>query len=97
MRHAGTRLCAQQLATLPTTYCGICVIPLMNLRLSAVVRFPPDWSYFSSRAAGSETVNGGSNPSGRDYVLTQHLLLFVTAAFLLGIYFLPVAVVLGGG
>ena len=28
---------------------------------------------------------------------TQHLLLFVTATFLLGIYYLPVAVVLSGG
>ena len=30
-------------------------------------------------------------------LLTCHLLLFVTATFLLGIYFLPVAVVLSGG
>ena len=30
-------------------------------------------------------------------MLTQHLLLFVTATFLLGIYFLPVAVILIGG
>ena len=30
-------------------------------------------------------------------MLTQHLLLFVTATFLLGIYFLPVAVVSSGG
>ena len=30
-------------------------------------------------------------------MLTPHLLLLVTATFLLGIYFLPVAVVLSGG
>ena len=30
-------------------------------------------------------------------MLTGHLLLFVTATFLLGIYLLPVAVVLTGG
>ena len=30
-------------------------------------------------------------------LLTCHLLLFVTATFLLGAYFLPVAVVLSGG
>ena len=30
-------------------------------------------------------------------MLTQHLLLFVTAPFLLGIYVLPLAAVLSGG
>ena len=58
---------------------------------------PTDRSYFSGRAAGSEIACVGSIPCGGDYVLTQHLLLFVTATFLLGIYFLPVAVVLSGG
>ena len=41
MRHAGTRLCAQQLAISPTTYGGICGIPLINFRILAVVQFPP--------------------------------------------------------
>ena len=58
---------------------------------------PTDRSYFSGRAAGSQIACGGSNPYRRDSVLTQHLLLFVTATFLLGIYYLPVAVVLSGG
>ena len=48
---------------------------------------PIDGSYFSGRAAG-----GDSNPCERDYVLTQYLLLFVTATFLLGEYFPPVAI-----
>ena len=54
-------------------------------------------SYFSGRAASSIIASGGPNPYGRDYVLTKYLLLFVTATFLLGIYFLPAAVVLSGG
>ena len=54
---------------------------------------PTDRSCFSGRAAGSEITSGGSNPCERDYVLTLYLLLFVTATFLLGEYFLPVAVV----
>ena len=58
---------------------------------------PTDQSSFSGRAAGSEIASGGSNPCERDYVLTQYLPLFVTATFLLGEYFLPVAVVLSGG
>ena len=58
---------------------------------------PTDRSYFSGRAAGSEIASASLNPYGRDCVLTQHLLLFVTATFLLGIYFLPVTVVLSGG
>ena len=58
---------------------------------------PTNRSYFSGRAAGSEIVCVGSIPYRRDSVLTQHLLLFVTATFLLGIYFLSVAVVLSGG
>ena len=36
MRHAGTRLYAQQLAISPTTYCGTCGIPFVNLCISAV-------------------------------------------------------------
>ena len=48
---------------------------------------PTDRSYFSGRAAGSGIASGGLSPCGRDSV---------TATFLLGIYFLPVAVVLSG-
>ena len=55
---------------------------------------PTDRSYFSGRAAGSENACAGSNPNGRH---SANLLLFVTATFLLGMYFLPVAVVLSGG
>ena len=55
---------------------------------------PTDLGYFSGRAAGSQIASGGSNPYERDPVLTEHLLLFVTATFLLGMYVLPVAVVL---
>ena len=55
---------------------------------------PAIQSYFSGLAASSEIAWVGSIPCRRDSVLTQHLLLFVTATFLLGIYFLPVAVVL---
>ena len=58
---------------------------------------PTDRSYFSNRAAGPETDRGSSNPIWRDYVLTQYSLLFVTATFLFGIYFPPVAVVLSWG
>ena len=54
---------------------------------------PTDLSYFSGFAAGSEIASGGWNPYERDSVLTQYLLLFVTATFVLGLYFLPVAVV----
>ena len=50
---------------------------------------PTDRSYFSGRAAGCEIACAGSIPC--------NLLLFVTATFLLGMYFLPVAVVLSGG
>ena len=64
--------------------CGGCLIP-------------SDRGYFSGCATGSESASGGSNPYERDYVPTQHLLLFVNATFLLGIYFLPVAIVLSGG
>ena len=56
-----------------------------------------DRSYFSGCAAGSEIASGDSNPYERDYVLTSNLLLFMTATFLVGMYFLPVAVVSGGG
>ena len=45
---------------------------------------PTDQSYFSGLAAGSEIASVGSNPCEKDYVLTQYLLLFVTAMFLLG-------------
>ena len=58
---------------------------------------PTDWSFFGGHAAGSEMASRSSNPNRRPCVLTQHLLLFVTSEFLLGIYFLPVAVVLSGG
>ena len=57
---------------------------------------PTDRSYFSGRAAGSEIACVGSIP-GEAKLLTCDLLLFVTATFLLGMYFLPVAVVLSGG
>ena len=71
-----------------------------NLR-DPVVGFPDfaggsistDRRYFSGHAAGSEIACVGSIPYRRNSVLTQHLLLFVTAPFLLGIYLLPVAVV----
>ena len=57
---------------------------------------PTDRSYFSGRAAGSENACVGSMPYGRG-LLTCDFLLFVTATFLLGMYFLPVAVILSGG
>ena len=57
---------------------------------------PTDRSYFSGRAAGSEFACVGSIPWGGK-LLTCDLLLFVTATFLLGMYFVPVAVVLSGG
>ena len=58
---------------------------------------PTDRSYFSGRAAGSEIACVGSIPYRRVSMVTLHLLLFVTATFLLGLYFLPVAVVLIAG
>ena len=57
---------------------------------------PTDRSYFSGRAAGFEIACVGSIPYGRESA-NLDLLLFVTATFLLGMYFLPVAVVLSGG
>ena len=57
---------------------------------------PTDRIYFSGRAASSEIACVGSIPDGIN-LLTCDLLLFVTATFLLGMYFLPVAVVLSGG
>ena len=57
---------------------------------------PTGRSYFSGRAAGSEIASVGRIPMGGN-LLTCDLLLFVTATFLLGMYFLPVAVVLSGG
>ena len=85
MRHAGTRLCAQQLAISPTTYCGTCGTCGIT-----------DQSYFSGRAAGAEIACVGSIPSRRE-AANLRFLLFVTATFLLGMYFLPAAVVLSGG
>ena len=92
MRHAGTRLCAQQLATSPTTFCEICGIPLLNFQIFAVVRIPPIGAT-SAAVRRAPRLLRDSNPYERDYLLTQHLLLFVTATFLLGIYFLPVPVI----
>ena len=86
MRHTGTRLCSHQFAISPTTYCGIC-----GFRAEFV-----DFGV-GSIPASFEIACVASIPCKRNYVLTQHLLLFVTATFLLGIYFLPVAVVLSGG
>ena len=57
---------------------------------------PTDRSYFSGRAADYKIACVGSIPDGRE-MLTCESLLFVTATFLLGMYFLPVAVVLSGG
>ena len=57
---------------------------------------PSDRSYFSGGAAGPEIVCVGSVPAGRESA-NLLLLLFVTATFPLGMYFLPVAVVLSGG
>ena len=96
MRHAGTRLYAQQLAISPTTYCGTCGIPFVNLSISAVVRFPPIGAASAAVRPAPRLLGVGSIPHGR-HLLTCDLLLFVTATFLLGMYFLPVAVVLSGG
>ena len=57
---------------------------------------PTNRSYFSGCAAGFETACVGSILMGGN-LLNCDLLLFVTATFLLGMYFLPVAVVLSGG
>ena len=57
---------------------------------------PTDRSYCSGRAAGFEIACVGSIPYGRESADCD-LLLFVTATFLLGMYLLPVAVVLSGG
>ena len=95
MRHAGTRLYAPQLAISPTTYCGTCGIPSVNLLILTVVRFPPIGASSAAvrpapRLPAEVRTLGGN-------LLTHELLLFVTATFLLGMYFLPVAVVLSGG
>ena len=58
---------------------------------------PTDRSYFSSCAAGSDIACVGSISIWEGILLTCRLLLFVTATLLLGMYFLPVAVVLSGG
>ena len=96
MRHAGTRLYAPQLAISPTTYCGTCGIPSVNLCILAVVRFPTIGATSAvvrpaSRLPAQVRIHTGVN------LLPCDLLLFVTATFLLGMYFLPVAVVLSGG
>ena len=96
MRHAGTRLYAQQLAISPTTYCGTCGIPFVNLCISAVVRFPPIGATSAAVRPAPRLPGVGSIPYGRQSA-NPDLLLFVTATFLLGMYFLPVAVVLSGG
>ena len=96
MRHAGTRLYAQQLAILPTTYCGTCGIPFVNLCISAVVRFPPIGATPAAVRPAPRLLALVRFPMGGN-LLTCDLLLFVTATFLLGMYFLPVAVVLSGG
>ena len=96
MRHAGTRLYAQQLAISPTTYCGTCRIPFVNLCISAVVRFRPIGATSAAVRPAPRLPGVGSIPYGGN-LLTCDLLLFVTATFLLGMYFLPVAVVLSGG
>ena len=70
--------------------------PVCQFVYSGGGSIPTDRSYFSGRAAGSEIACVGSIPWGRN-LLTCDLLLFVTATFLLGMYFLPVAVVLIGG
>ena len=57
---------------------------------------PTDRSYCSGRAGGFEIACVGSIPYGREFADCD-LLLFVTATFLLGMYLLPVAVVLSGG
>ena len=96
MRHAGTRLYAQQLAISPTTYCGTCGIPIVNLFIPAVVRFPPIGDPSAAVRPAPRLPAQVRFPKGRN-LLTSDLLLFVTATFLLGMYFLPVAVVLSGG
>ena len=94
MRHAGTRLYAPQLAISPTTYCGTCGIPFVNLCDLAVVRFPPIGATSAVVRPASRLPAKVRFPMGRN-LPTCDLLLFVTATFLL--YFLPVAVVLSGG
>ena len=96
MRHAGTRLYAPQLAISPTTYCGTCGIPFVNLLIMAVVRFPPIGVTSAVVRPAPRLPASVRFPLGGN-LLTCDLLLFVTATFLLGMYFLPVAVVLSGG
>ena len=96
MRHAGTRLYAQQLAISPTTYCGTCGIPFFNLCILAVVRFPRIGTTSAAMRPAPRLPAQVRFPMAGN-LLTCDLLLFVTATFLLGMYFLPVAVVLSGG
>ena len=96
MRHAGTRLYAQQLAISPTTYCGTCGIPFVNFCISAVVRFPPIGATSAAVRPAPRLPARVQFPLGGNLVACD-LLVFVTATFLLGMYFLPVAVVLSGG
>ena len=70
--------------------------PVRQFVYSGGGSIPTDRSYFSGRAADTEIACVGSIPMGGN-LLTCDLLLFVTATFLLGMYFLPVAVVLSGG
>ena len=96
MRHAGTRLYAPQLAISPTTYCGTCGIPFVNFYILAVVRFPLIGGT-SAAVRPAPRLHAWVRIPMRGNLLTCVLLLFVTATFLLGMYFLPVAVVLSGG
>ena len=70
--------------------------PVCQFVYFGVGSIPTDRNYFSGNAAGSEIACVGSIPMGGN-LLTCDLLLFVTATFLLGMYFLPVAVVSSGG
>ena len=96
MRHAGTRLYAQQLAISPTTYCGTCGIPFVNFCISAVVRYSPIGAMSAAMRPAPRLLAQVRFPMEGN-LLTCNLLLFVTATFLLDMYFLPVAVVLSGG
>ena len=96
MRHAGTRLYAQQLAISPTTYCGTCGIPFVNLCISAVVRYPLIGATPAAVRPAPRVPAQVRFPMGGT-LLSCDLLLFVTGTFRLGMYFLPVAVVLSGG
>ena len=68
----------------------------MNFRILAVVRFPPIGAT-SAAVRPAPRLPCRFDSLWEGMLLTCHLLLFVTATFLLGSYFLPVAVVLSGG